>query len=300
MLIKHSDLDRAEVFPSLGFVQSRDFIGPGSPEVEWVHDSRLPLIYHWELFRVPFYRVPLAEVWSRSGIHLFSWAPVGLLSPADNLIHICGSLFDEGSHDRLRWACDAWFIIQRHPDLDWAVLLDHASRGHMALPLFITVGYLAQQLNAPIPVDVLNRLGVAASKSDSIGTELALFGALRNARGGLMKTLHSCGDWSTWLLVVKWAFFPSSGYLRWVHEIRSSWLVPFYYPYRPVKFIVRQIFFFCRRHVRLHSRQPGTDPNHTVHSPLLRRPNRLTISPRSNRRSQRCHATGFCPDIPLG
>ena len=186
-------------------------------------------------------------------------------------MHICASRFDVGQHDSLRWVCDAWFLIHRYPDLDWEVLLNHAFRGPMALPLFITLGYLGEQLNAPIPADVLNRLGAAASKSESIGTELALFGALRNARGGLMKTLYNCGDWSTRALVMKWALLPSPGYLRWVHEIRCSWLVPFYYPYRPLRFIVRQIYFFCRRHIRLYSRQPGTNPNHTVHSPLLRR-----------------------------
>ena len=183
MLIKHSDLDRAaEVLPSLGFVRSRDSIGSGWPEAEWVHESRLPLILHWDLFRVPFYRVTLAEVWSRSRIQAVSGTPTRVLSPADNLTHICASRFDVRRHDSLRWVCDAWFLIHRYPDLDWQVLLNHAFRGPMALPLFITVGYLAEQLKAPIPADVLNRLGAAASKSESIGTRTCfVWGAEKRA-----------------------------------------------------------------------------------------------------------------------
>jgi hypothetical protein len=141
-------------------------------------------------------------------------------------------------------------LIHRYPDLDWEVLLNHAFRGPIALPLFITVGYLAEQLNAPIPADVLNRLGAAASKSEPIGSELALFGALRNARGGLMKTLHNCGDWSTRTLVIQWALFPSPQYVRWFHEINWSWLLPFYYAYRPLRYLARSAWFLGRRLLR--------------------------------------------------
>jgi hypothetical protein len=251
MLIKHSDLDRAaEVLPSLGFVQPRDSVSSGWPEVEWVHESRLPLILHWDLFRVPFYRVALAEIWSRSRIQAVSGTSTRVLSPADNLTHICASRFDVGHEDSLRWVCDAWFLIHRYPNLDWEVFLNHANGGPLALPLFMTVSYLAEQLNAPIPADVLNRLGAAASKSETIGSELALFGALRNARGGLMKVLQNCGSWSTRALVMQWALFPSPRYLRWYHEVTWSWLLPFYYFYRPLRYLVRSVWFLNRRLLR--------------------------------------------------
>ena len=75
-------------------------------------------------------------------------------------------------------------------------------------------------------------------------TKAALFSVQTSSRGGLTKILRSCRDWRTLAFVIKWAFFPSPRYLGWIHEIRCSWLLPLYYPYRPVKYIVRQLWFF--------------------------------------------------------
>jgi len=275
ILIKNSDADSAVgLLPALGFARLGNTLSTERQAVELVHESGLPLILHRRLFRVPFYDISSADIWARTRIQTVSGTSIRLLSPADNLMHVCGSVFDAGSHESLRWVCDAWFLLHRYPDLDWEVFWSHASRGPMALPLFVTVDYLARELHAPIPADVLGRLYAAASKSESIGREIALFGVQKNARGGLMKILRSGGGWSTRAWVMKWAFFPSPGYLRAVDEIRCYWLVPFYYPYRPMKFIVRQIFFFCRRQIRLYSRntrQQGTGADHAVPSPLLRR-----------------------------
>jgi hypothetical protein len=193
----------------------------------------------------------MEEVWARSGIQMISGVPTRLLTPADNLFHICGSVFEPEQHESLRWVCDAWFIIHHCPDLDWDLLISCARRSHTALPLFVTVSYLADALKAPIPSCVLTQLRGAASEADKIGREAALFSVQTSSRGGLMKILRSCSDWRTSASVVKWALFPSPAYLRWIHDIRCSWLLPFYYPYRPLKFIVRQMWFFAKRQIRL-------------------------------------------------
>ena len=66
-------------------------------------------------------------------------------------------------HESLRWVCDSWFLIDRRPHLDWDVLVDCARRHRLALPLSVTLGYLAEVLKAPIPEMVLDRLNAAAS-----------------------------------------------------------------------------------------------------------------------------------------
>jgi hypothetical protein len=251
ILIHHQNLNRAaQVLPSLGFTRSRDSLASSWPEVEWIHESGLPLIVHWDLFRIPFYRVELPELWSRCRMETLSGLSTRVLSPADNLMHICASRFDIEQRDSLRWACDAWFLLHRSPELDWEVLLRHASEGRMALPLFMTLNYLWEKLNAPIPPDVLQALHAAAAKSESIERELALFGVQRNVRGGPMKMLLHCRDWSTRAWVMKWALLPSPAYVRWFHGTSGSWLLPFYYIYRPVRYLARASWFLSRRLVR--------------------------------------------------
>ena len=43
-------------------------------------------------------------------------------APADSLLHVCGHASYSASRQSLRWVTDAWFIVNRHPDLDWDLL----------------------------------------------------------------------------------------------------------------------------------------------------------------------------------
>ena len=251
ILIKVADYEPAlEVLASLGFIRSTVRADSEPQAIELVHESGLPLILHRQLFRVPFYNVAMEEIWARSRIQTVSGAPTGLLSPADNLLHICGSVFDVESHESLRWVCDAWFLIQRYPDLNWRVLLDYSRRSPIALPLYLTLDYLVEAVDASIPVDVLNRLRAAASKTDSLDREVVLFTVQTNPRGGLKRIIQNSGDWRTRALVLKWALFPSPRYLRWVHKIRWAWLLPLYYVYRPLRYLVRYSWSSCWRFAR--------------------------------------------------
>ncbi|HEY7322521.1 MAG TPA: nucleotidyltransferase family protein [Candidatus Binatia bacterium] len=275
ILIKERDLNGAvETLRPCGFTCAGVATGSELHNVELVHDSGLPLVLHRRLFHLPFYSVNMEDIWARSRTHEIGGIPTQLLCPADNLFHICGSVFDAERYQSLRWVCDAWFIVRQYSNLDWGLLINRARRSHTVLPVFITLSYLAEVLAAPIPAGVLSRLRDAASKADRIGREAALFSIQKNARGGLMKILRNCSEGVTLASVVQWALFPSPDYLRWVHKLRSSWLVLFYYPYRPLKFIVWQVFCFCRRHIPLYSRHPrqhATDLNNSVNSPWLRR-----------------------------
>ena len=48
-----------------------------------------------------------------------------ILAPSDSLLHAFGHVSHSASRQSLRCA-DTWLIIHRHPDLDWALLLDCA------------------------------------------------------------------------------------------------------------------------------------------------------------------------------
>ena len=159
------------VLTSLGFTGSSEPNGCEWKKYELVHESGLPLLLHRRLSALPFFQIPVEEFWARSRIQMISGVPTRLLTPADNLFHICGSVFDPEQHESLRWVCDAWFIIHHCPDLDWDLLTNCARRSHTALPLFVTVSYLADALKAPIPSCVLAHLGVPHRKQTKSGAK---------------------------------------------------------------------------------------------------------------------------------
>ena len=59
------------------------------------------------------------------------------------------------------------FLIRRYPELDWEVLSGSRIQGWMASPLFVTLNYLSEKFNVPIPTHVLAALYAAACQSES-------------------------------------------------------------------------------------------------------------------------------------
>lgn len=240
LLLRRADLARAApALSSLGFRPYDGSIGPPA-DVGLAHPSGLPLVLHSYPFRLPYGNALLAELWARSRIEPVAGAAARLLAPADALLHVCGHAASAPGRAPLLWACDAWHLIERRPDLDWHVLVESARRGHLALPLSIMLRYLAVELEAPIPATVLRRID-AAAEADALGREAALFAArtwggrtfrsmLRDARG-----LRARG------LILKWMLLPSPAYLRALGNVRRPELLPLYYLYRPLRYGARRL-----------------------------------------------------------
>lgn len=227
----------APLFPSMGFAPSEEACDPGVGPTILLHESGLPLRLHRRLFRVSEYEMPLDDLWGRSQIQSIAGVPARCLSPADNLLHVCIQAAScSGSRGSLRWVPDAWNILARYPNLDWRVLLECAIRSHLTLPLSVTLSYLAEELSAPIPPAVLDRLS-SASQHDAIKGETALSAALAGTQLDLKRLIQIGGGWRSRALIIKWIVYPSPNYLRSVYHVKYSWLLPFYYVYRPVRYL---------------------------------------------------------------
>lgn len=239
VLIREADLPSAiALLPALGFEPPGR--QPGAHEdVELRHESGLPLVLHRHLFKTPFYNAAAEEVWARSEVHDVAGLPTRILSPADNLMHVCGYAASHRNRASLVWVCDSWMIIDHDPDLDWDALLDSARRSHLALPLCVTLGYLAHELGAPLPASFLRRLHDAAARAGAVEREAALLGARAGDRGSLQSLVMRSSGWAARLQLLQWVLLPSPAYLRWVSSASSSWLLPFYYVYHPLKYIAR-------------------------------------------------------------
>jgi hypothetical protein len=237
LLIRDQDMSRAvSLLPSIQFKETNPKAEPGSDDCKLEHESGLPLELHTGLFELPYYNELVGEVWERSRNHVVAGVQTKILAPADNLIHVCGHAFYQSRRESLRWVGDAWLIIDRHRDLDWDLVFDCADRSHLALPLSVTLAYLAEELNAPIPANFLDRLFAAASKSSAIERELALFGARSAPQGSLVALFRKMRDWRGRAFMIQWLLFPSPTYLLLAESVHRSWLLPFHYIYRPLRY----------------------------------------------------------------
>lgn len=249
ILIKSGDLEHAvKLLGPLGFTCAN--LRWERERVELVHESGLPLVLHRQLFRVPFYSINMEEIWTRSRIEMISGVPTRTLCSADNLLHISGTVFDMEPHNSLRWVCDAWFLIQRSTDLDWNLLVERARASRMVLPLRMTIRYLSESLDAPIPASFLAALQAAAQETAPIEGEAALFAVQSSARAGLKKILLGCEDRASRKFVLRWALLPSREYMCHVYGVSTPVLLPFSYLYRPLKYLVRSMWFCVRRLAR--------------------------------------------------
>ncbi len=151
---------------SLAFKSLGNKVRSDSVNLKFEHETGLPLELHLSLLPISYYKIPFEKLWARCQINNVEGVKSHILSPADSLMQVCGLAFGRGNGASLNWVCDAWFIINRYPNLDWDLLLECARYSQIEIPLLTTLRYLAEQLRAPIPSIFLHRLKVASSKSN--------------------------------------------------------------------------------------------------------------------------------------
>jgi hypothetical protein len=251
ILLGESDPSRTiSLLAALGFIRSGTAETSEWSDIQLIHTSGLPLVLHRHLFDIAPYNTDSENIWARSRLQTIADGPVRVLSPADALLHVCGHASYDLSRESPRWACDAWFLVDRCQNLDWEVLLHSAARSRLALPLSVMLDYLAEELRAPIPSGVLTRLHAIASRAETVDCELALWGARVGTRVRLKDIIGLARDWHTRIRVLKWLLLPSPAYLRSIRQMPRPWLLPFYYAYRPLRYTIRYICWLYRDHIQ--------------------------------------------------
>lgn len=243
ILLKDPDPSRA-----LSSLMEQGFSLPTKTNIDdWenihlTHKSGLPLVLHRHLFRIPFHNTHSKDFWEHSMVHPIANIPTLVLSPSDNLFHICGHAFCGGSRLSLRWVSDSWSIINHHQNLDWDRLLFNTQKSHLGLQVSIILDYLAKQLDACIPESVLTGFHDTARQSATIGYETALYGLRDSGKGGFRYLFKRGKTWRAKAFILKWMFCPSSAYMRWVQQVSSSWSLPLFYAFRPLKYIISRVW----------------------------------------------------------
>jgi Uncharacterised nucleotidyltransferase len=204
------------------------------------HESGLPIELRSRLVLKRDHGLSFDGLWAACRPATIAGLSTRILAPADCLLDICLRGFFDGRRAPVGWAADAWQVLHRNPDLAWEALLERSREGELALPLLVTLGYLAEHLDAPVPAVVLARLRADAAGADRVWGEKALSVAIA-APGSVARLLAAGGGWGPSLTVLKWMLLPSRGYLRANYELSRAWQVPVYYLYRPLRFAARRV-----------------------------------------------------------
>jgi len=202
------------------------------------HETSLPVELHGRLLSVARYDLPWSEVWPRTRAVRVGSVTARVLSPADSLLHVCCHAFYSASRESLRWVMDAWHIVRREGAVDWEQLFASTERGHLALPMLVTLRYLAESLGADVPDGVLGRLEAAAARAPNVERDVAL----RAARVGSCASVTAMlgrvrGGWQVRALTVLWLLFPSRAYLRDVMAVRDGMGATRHYLERPMNYL---------------------------------------------------------------
>lgn len=172
VLVHDADVDRAvALFVKAGWSAGRVpiFANPThAPPL--FHPTDVPIALHRSLLS-PYYTLPYGALWSRSRMVSVAGHDIRVLSDPDGLLHACGH--GMSGLPELRWVADAWFLLARSRAFDWDTFLATATSSRLGLLMCHATRYLADEIGAPVPREVVASLEKAAATTGFIGRSLA-------------------------------------------------------------------------------------------------------------------------------
>ena len=128
-----------------------------------------------------------------------------------------------------------------HKLADWVALLESATRGRVEIPAYVALDYLVQELRAPIPATVLERLTAATMTVAPVERDVALLAA--RSRGGLRlrALLGGSATSRVKLTSLRWLLLPSPGYLQWAYGRPRLGILPLIYLERIARYFARRV-----------------------------------------------------------
>jgi hypothetical protein len=99
------------------------------------------------------------EFWRKAVPAEVGGARVLILCPSDQLLHVCVHGAGWNPVQPFRWVADSFKVLDAAGgELDWDRLVAMATRGHLTVPIHAALDYLAQEMGADVPPEVLRRL----------------------------------------------------------------------------------------------------------------------------------------------
>jgi hypothetical protein len=183
-----------------------------------VHPSGMPAERHTTLGTEALLAPAVEPAWESAVSATVAGVEARVLCDADALVQVCVHAATQLVAPSPRWALDAWWIAARG-EVDWSVVAERATP-RLAPVLSAMLGWLAAELEAPVPRPVLDELRRAARGADREWVELSLSFARR--RAGAVGIVRRAGRDRP--LVVRTLLAPSAGYLRLRGVSRGGWM----------------------------------------------------------------------------
>jgi hypothetical protein len=205
---------------------------------DYRHWTGLALGLHSTAFFLPYFEMPDEQVLARAVSISIAGRGVRIMSPEDGLVHVCAHATYSRSRANLRWACDAFYLLERHPNLDWSVVIETAVRSRAGLPLWVLLHWLRETLGAAIPTERLGELYERSRTIDALTAESIYASLLHTtlSRGKAFRALG--GSWRAQLGFLRFTAVPSPRYMRWRHNVDANWQLPVYYADRPRRIVL--------------------------------------------------------------
>jgi len=226
-----------DLLPTLRF--QPEAAGPDAAHHQnYKHWTGLALGLHLRAFYLPYFELPLGEAAARARHVEIKGSTVRVLSPEDNLVHICGHAAYARSRTNLRWACDAAWLIKQNPDLNWAVVIDTADQAGTLPALAVQINWLAGTV-CSVPKSCLAELQLRGRHVPPSMRE-AFFAALLHTTQSRRKTLAAfADDRREQLRFLMFSLLPSARYMRWKHNAHTALKLALCYADRPRRFALR-------------------------------------------------------------
>ena len=226
--------------PRLAWDQGRDFR----------HTTELPFLLLSRLYRVPFYRAPFEDLQTRT--RTLTRDVLGtfqVLDPTDALLHCLGHASYCPGRSNLLWVVDAWMLLH-HSEVDWDAFERRMAEMRLEVPVATMVRYLADEIDAPIPVEAIERTTSAFSSANALRRDVALFGARQASRQHPGLRGRPPLTWRGRLKLLRWELVPSPAYLDWAYGHPPRLALPGIYLARPVSALAERLKWRLIRSLR--------------------------------------------------
>jgi len=186
--------------------------------------ARFHVVLHTRLFPIRYFDPAMELIYQRSQSAPICGVEVRILAASDMLGNLLAFAACGVGRRKLRWACVVLYLLRRTPDLDWDLLVETSLYSRLGLPFVVVFRYLLDELDAPIPPDVINQLRRGRQDNPDLGEVL-----VRTVRVSTdltrLQLLSRAPTLGVKLSALRWLTLPSPSYLHRELEIEGFWKV---------------------------------------------------------------------------
>ena len=245
LLVPSDNLARiAPVVAKSGFHPARLAESRPGARLGFRHEHGLPLIMHAALFDPPVYPSDAKVPWSASTPASIADTSVRVLDPSHHLLYIFASAFSSRARGNLRWACDAWLLMNAEKGLDWSEFSEQVERTRLVLPVATMLRYLAGPLGAAVPDDALAASVRRPSRPECEAALSAAIGGLTGLKYFWFRGLRSAGARR---MLIRFICLPSPSYVRYRFGTKARGRLALFYAYRPLAYIAQRLWWRALR-----------------------------------------------------